>query len=80
MWSAVSTLILGALGAFIACQQWRIAEIRLRHDTYERKFRVYEAAKALLVVFQFKAKISEDDYFEYCEASRMQNSSSTILR
>jgi hypothetical protein len=65
MWSAGSTLIIGAIGAFISWQQWRIAEIRLRHDTYERKFRVYEAAKTLLVVFQFKAKISQDDYFAY---------------
>ena len=62
MWSAVSTLIVGAVGAFISWQQWRIAEIRLRNDTCERKFRVYEAAKTLLVVFQRAGKFSEEDY------------------
>ena len=65
MWSAISTVMIGAAGTFIAYQQWRTAEIRLRHDVYERKFKVYEAAKTLLVVFQFKAKITEDDYFAY---------------
>ena len=65
MWSALPTFVIGAVGAYISWLQWRIADIRLRHDTYERKFRVYEAAKTLLVVHQFKAKISDDDYFEY---------------
>jgi hypothetical protein len=67
MWSVLTTFIVGAVGAYISWLQWRIADIRLRHDTYERKLRVYEAAKTLLVVHQFKAKISEEDYFEYLQ-------------
>jgi hypothetical protein len=65
MWQIISTSIIAAAGVFISWQQWRIAEIRLRHDIYERQFRVYEAAKTLLVVFQFNGKISQDDFFTY---------------
>jgi hypothetical protein len=65
MWSVLPTFVIGAVGAYISRLQWRIAEIRLRHDTYERKFKVYEAAKTLLVVFQFNAKITHDEYFSY---------------
>jgi hypothetical protein len=65
MWSAASTVILGAVGAFISWQQWRIAEIRLRHDLYERRFRVYMAAKMLLITFQDTGKITQADYFTY---------------
>jgi hypothetical protein len=53
------------VGAFISYQQWRIAEIRLRHDTYERKRRIYEAAKALLVVFQIEGSISHETFLKF---------------
>ena len=65
MWSIISTSIIGVAGAFISWQQWRVADIRLRHDIYPRKFRVYEAAKTLLVMFQDNGKISQEDYFAY---------------
>ena len=61
----VSTSIIGVVGAYIAWQQWSIAEIRLRLDTYERKFRIYEAAKTILAVFELNATISIEEYFTY---------------
>jgi hypothetical protein len=65
MLTILSTSLIGFFGAFIAYQQWRVAEIRLRHDTYERKFKIYEAAKTLLVVFQYNGKLTVEDYLTY---------------
>jgi hypothetical protein len=65
MWQVISTSIIGVASVFISYQQWRIAEIRLRHDRYERLYKIYGAAKALLVVIQNDAKVSLDEYFNY---------------
>jgi hypothetical protein len=69
MWSIISTLIIGVAGTFISYQQWRVAEIRLRHDTMHERQRIYEAAKTLLVEFQHSAKISQEDYFTYLQGT-----------
>lgn len=65
MWQIISTSIIAVAGVFISWQQWRIAEMRLRHEIYERQFRVYEAAKTLLVVYQFSGEISQNDFLTY---------------
>jgi hypothetical protein len=65
MWSTISTLIIGVAGTFISYQQWRVAEIRIRHDTMPERKRVHDAAKTLLVTFQNEGKITEEDYFTY---------------
>ncbi len=58
-------LVIAFAGVCIAWQQKRIAEIRLRHDLYNRRFKVYEAAKTLLVAHQTNGKLSGDDYIAY---------------
>src|SRR5690242_19326944 len=62
---SISGPVLAAAGVYIAWQQKRMADIRLRHDLYDRKYRVYEAAKALLVNFQDNGALSQADYFNY---------------
>ena len=58
-------LVIAAASVYIAWQQKRIADIRLRHELYDRRFKVYEAAKALLVAHLTNGKLSEDDYIAY---------------
>lgn len=44
----VGAIIAGS-GVFIAYQQKRLADIRLQHDLYDRRFAVYEATKAFII-------------------------------
>jgi len=52
-------------GVYIAWQQKRIADVRLTHELYNRRFKVYEAAKTLLVTMQRNGRLSTDDYVTY---------------
>jgi hypothetical protein len=45
-------VIIAACGVWIAWQQKRIADVHLRHEQYDRKYRVYGSAKGLLVGLQ----------------------------
>ena len=45
---AVGAVIAGA-SLFIAYQQKRLADIRLQHELYDRRFAVYEATKAFVI-------------------------------
>jgi hypothetical protein len=58
-------LVIAGAGVYIAWQQKRIADIRLRHELYDRRFKVYEAAKTLLVAHQTNGKLSGDEYIAY---------------
>lgn len=58
-------LVIAGASVYIAWQQKRIADIRLRHELYDRRLRVYEAAKTLLVAHQMNGKLSGDDYIAY---------------
>ena len=53
----------------------RIADIRLRHELYDRRFKVYEAAKTLLVAHLTNGKLSRD----YCIAYRRGTADAVFL-
>jgi hypothetical protein len=62
-------LAIAFAGVCIAWQQKRIADIRLRHELYKRCFKVYDAAKTLLVAHQKNGKLSGEDYISYCRGT-----------
>ena len=43
-----ATLVIALFLAYIAWQQWRTARNRLKFDTFQKRFAVYEAAKNLI--------------------------------
>jgi hypothetical protein len=55
--SAALTPLLGVIAVYIAYQQYRTNELRLRHDLYERRLRVYKAVQAYLVYILREAKV-----------------------
>jgi hypothetical protein len=61
----VSGLVISCASVYIAWQQKRIADVRLRHELYDRRFKVYEAAKTLLVAHQESGRISRNDYMAF---------------
>ena len=57
--------VIAMAGLWIAWEQKRLTDLRFRHDTYERRYRFYQAAKALLVTVQDNATLSTPDYLNY---------------
>ncbi len=40
----ISTIVLGLITVYIAWRHWRTDELKRRHDLYERRLKVYDAA------------------------------------
>lgn len=51
--------------ADIAEQQAKLADIRMRHDLYDRRFKIYEAARALVVAVFRRVNVSDDEFFSF---------------
>jgi hypothetical protein len=60
----VSTLTF-RLSHQIARWQASVAKAQLRQNVYDRRFAVYQSAKALLIALQYNGTLSGDDYMEY---------------
>jgi hypothetical protein len=46
---ALALLAISAVGACLAWQQVRIADAKLAHDLFDRRFKVYDATRRMLV-------------------------------
>src|ERR1700757_2189124 len=60
----VSTLTFG-LSRQIASWQASVAKAQLRQNVYDRRFAVYQSAKAFLIALQYNGTLSGNDYMEY---------------
>jgi hypothetical protein len=45
---ALAVPVIALVGTWIALQQMHLAAVKLRHDLYERRFKVFDATRALL--------------------------------
>jgi hypothetical protein len=43
-------VVIGGFGAWIGFQQMRLARIKVQHDTYDRKYAVFQAVRWVLIV------------------------------
>jgi len=62
---ALSVPTIAAVGALLAWQQVKIARTKLRHDLFDRRFAVFEAARKFLVTVMRNGKISVPDLQSY---------------
>ncbi|MFZ1180367.1 MAG: hypothetical protein WAN92_02400, partial [Herbaspirillum sp.] len=46
--SALSVPVVAVLGVYIAYQQWRLSQNKLKLDLFDRRFAVYDAARTLI--------------------------------
>jgi hypothetical protein len=60
----VSTLTFG-LSCQVSRWQASIAKAQLRQNVYDRRFAIYQSAKALLIALQSNGTLSGDDYMAY---------------
>jgi hypothetical protein len=58
---AFALIAIAAVGAWLAWQQVQMARVKLQHDLYERRYRVFEAARKLLAETQIHRSPSDDD-------------------
>jgi hypothetical protein len=57
--------IIAGAGVYIGWQQKRLADVRLQNDLYDRRLKIFSAAKKLLVAVQQDGSISLEEYFAF---------------
>ena len=68
--SALLTPIVAVLGSFIAYRQWRTAQNKLKHDLFERRFAVFDAARKLLASIMTSGKAKDEELFKFLSGTR----------
>lgn len=58
---ALAVVAIAAIGAWLAWQQVQIASVKLQHDLYDRRYRVFDATRTLLVNLCRKGNASDED-------------------
>jgi hypothetical protein len=62
---ALAVPTIAAVGVLLAWQQVTIARTRLRHDLFDRRFKVFEAARTFLARVMRNGKMSIADFGDY---------------
>ena len=62
---ALSVPTIAAVGVFLVWQQARIARAKVRHDLFDRRFAVFEAARTLLARVMAKGNATAEDVNRY---------------
>ena len=62
---ALSTPAIAVAGVTIAYQQKRLANIRLRNDLFDRRFKIYEAARTYLVCATRNQRLPVEDMIAF---------------
>lgn len=68
--SALLTPTVAVVGSFIAYRQWVLARNKLKFDLFDRRYRVYEAARALLASVVTSGKVKDEEIWKYLAAIR----------
>jgi hypothetical protein len=58
-------IVIAGVGAWLAWQQVRMARVRLRHDLYDRRFAVFQAARKFLAEVMTHGYPSDDQIRSY---------------
>jgi hypothetical protein len=65
----IATVIVGLLVAYIAWQQWKISQAKLRLDLFDRRYKVYDATRTFIGVALRKTNFDDSDLFEFYRAT-----------
>lgn len=68
--SALLTPTIAVFGSFIAYRQWRTGQNKLKHDLFERRFSVYDAARTLLSSIMTSGKAKDEELFKFLSGTR----------
>jgi hypothetical protein len=68
--SALLAPTVAILGSLIAYRQWRIAQSKLKLDLFDRRFRVFEAARNLIAFVVARGKTDDEQIGIFVGATR----------
>jgi len=73
-WTAYLTALLtptvAILGAFIAFRQWKLAQNKLKLDLFDRRFKVYEAARKFLSSVVTNGEVTDEALHAFMYGTR----------
>jgi hypothetical protein len=67
--AALLTPTIAVFGAWIAYQQWRLGQNKLKLDLFDRRFVVYEGARSLLRTILTSGRAKDEDLFAFLNAT-----------
>ena len=67
----IITSIIAITAVTIAYFQWRINQLKVRHDLFEKRLKVYDATFKFIQIIIAKARPSKDDIYEFTENTRL---------
>ena len=67
--STVALLLLPLIGAYIAWKQMRMQDIGLKHQLYDRRFKIYDATRDFLKIVLTKAAVENSDFATFAIAT-----------
>lgn len=62
---AASIIMLPFFGTWIALRQMRLAEAKLKHDLFDRRFVIFEAAVNFVASILREGNVQNDEIFSY---------------
>ena len=62
---SIATLFLSVAVTFIAWQQWRVADDKLRLDLFDRRYKIYDATMRFVANIGSKATFEDADLVEF---------------
>lgn len=68
--SALLAPIVAVFGSLIAYRQWVLARNKLKLELFDRRYRVYEAARTLLASIMTTGKAKDEELWKYLAAVR----------
>ena len=71
--SALLVPVIAVLGAYLAYRQWRLAQNKFKLDLFDRRLRIYEAARDLLASIMSSGKADDQKMFTILVVGREAN-------
>ena len=63
--SAFATPIIALIVTFIAYQQWRTAQNKLKLDLFDRRFLIYQAAHSFISLIEQHVSVTQDELYKF---------------